>query len=257
MQRRRKILSPEAYYDFISPQYDSMFIDPVSRAEDAVVKAILDRTIRAGGSLLDCGCGTGLGRAMTADIADDYLGIDISEAMVMRARRNHRLNHRGEAMFLTADMTRLDFLADGSFDCVISLNGAFSHVRDGRAAAAEMTRVLRPGGALLVMVYSRYALSRLRRFWRNGLCSGEGPYAVRHAHRDCTSWARFYTPRELKDCFGALAEVNTIPLNILPDNFCRRSRDMRRLIALMAFETRLPAFLHGLGHALILTGIKR
>ncbi|GAB1583407.1 class I SAM-dependent methyltransferase [Phyllobacterium phragmitis] len=254
---QRKILPPEEYYDFISPQYDSMFVDPVSRAEDAVVKAILDRTIRAGASLLDCGCGTGLGRAMTADITDDYLGIDISEAMVMRARHNHRLNYRGEAMFLTADMARLDFLADGSFDCVISLNGAFSHVRDGWAAATEMIRVLRPGGALFVMVYSRYALSRLRRFWRNGLCSDEGAYAVRHDDRDCASWARFYTPRELKGCFGALAEVSTIPLNIIPDNFCRRSRNMRRLIVLMAFETRLPTFLHGLGHALILTGIKR
>ncbi|PRD43806.1 hypothetical protein C5748_08005 [Phyllobacterium phragmitis] len=256
MKDRRKLLPTEVYYDSISKQYDSIFTDPISRSEDAVVKAILDRTIMPDASVLDCGCGTGLGRAMTADITDDYLGIDISEAMLMQARRNHRLNDRRERMFLNADMAKLDFLDDDSFDCVISLNGAFSHVTDAQAAAAEMMRVLKPGGTLLVMVYSRYALSRLRKFWRNGLCGAEGPYAIRNADRDCTSWARFYTPKELKRCFGALVEVRTIPLNIIPDNFCRR-RHMRKLIALMTFEARLPGFLHGLGHALILTGVKR
>ncbi|KXF76380.1 hypothetical protein ATN84_16020 [Paramesorhizobium deserti] len=233
-----------------------MFIDPISRAEDAVVKIILNNAIKPGAKMLDCGCGTGLGRAMTADITDDYLGIDISDAMVMQARRSHPLNYRQEGMFLVADMAKLDFLGDNSFDCVISLNSAFSHVGDGRAAAVEMTRVLKPGGMLLVMAYSRYSLSRLRTFWRNGLCSREGPYTVRNADKGCACRARFYTSKELERCFSALTETRTFPLNILPDNFpC--GRNMHRLIALMTRETRLPGFLHGLGHALILTGVKR
>jgi len=256
MKMRKYIINTEKYYDLISKQYDAIFVDPISRAEDAVVTAILVRTIKPGARILDCGCGTGLGRVMTRDISDDYLGIDISEAMIAQARRNHCPHHRGEGMFAAADMTSLDFLDDDSFDCVMSLNGAFSHVADEQAAAAEMIRVLKPGGTLLVMVYSRYSLSRLKRFWRNGLCTRKGPYTVRNADRGCACWAGFYTPQELKRCFRALTALRIVPLNILPDNFpC--SRNMRRLATLMTLEGRLPAFLHGLGHALILTGVKR
>lgn len=251
MRMNKESVSPRAYYDFISDTYDAIFLDPISRAEDAVVKAMLKERLKPGVRVLDCGCGTGLGRTLTSAITQDYVGVDLSEEMIKRARQKH-----AHGVFHVGDMARMDFLEDESFDCVMALHGAFSHVPDDRRAAAEMMRVLRPGGVLLVMVYSRYSLTRLRRLRQNGFCRGEGVYSVRNAASDRAAWARFYTPGDLKRRFPGLEAARICPLNIFPDNLRRRG-EVRDLMSVMAFEARLPRILHGLAHALILTGVKR
>jgi GT2 family glycosyltransferase/ubiquinone/menaquinone biosynthesis C-methylase UbiE/glycosyltransferase involved in cell wall biosynthesis len=59
------------------------------------------------------------------------------------------------------DVERLSF-ADASFDLVVS-NDVLEHVDDPQRAAAEMLRVLRPGGVLLMTVPFHTALDRNRR----------------------------------------------------------------------------------------------
>ncbi|HZG04515.1 MAG TPA: methyltransferase domain-containing protein [Streptomyces sp.] len=105
-----------------------------------------------GDRVLDVGCGTGaLTRAVAAAVAPggSVLGIDPSPPMVQYARR--RAERRGEnSSFALGTAQEID-AGDGSFDAVVS-SFAVHHVpaRLRERAFAEMFRVLRPGGHLLV-----------------------------------------------------------------------------------------------------------
>jgi SAM-dependent methyltransferase len=113
----------------------------------AVLEAPL-RRLRASGTtplrLLDAGCGTGrnldelsrFGRAA---------GIDLSPEAIRFCRM------RGVPAARAA-LLRLPF-PDGTFDCVTSFDVVYhAWVTDDRAAVAEMARVVRPGGLVLVRV---------------------------------------------------------------------------------------------------------
>ena len=60
----------------------------------------------------------------------------------------------GQLVQLVADPTRLSFLADGTVDGVIAEDGALSAYLMAEDIAAEISRVLRPGGQLLACVDS-------------------------------------------------------------------------------------------------------
>jgi SAM-dependent methyltransferase len=92
---------------------------------------------------LDVGCGEGRFCRMMRGWGVTPIGIDPTEALVEEARRrepdgDYRIG-RGEA---------LDF-ADGRFDLVVSYLSLID-ISDAAAAIAEMARVLRPGGTLLI-----------------------------------------------------------------------------------------------------------
>jgi SAM-dependent methyltransferase len=61
---------------------------------------------------------------------------------------------RGELVQLVGDPVRLPFLADGTVDGVIAEDGALSAYLMAEDIAAEISRVLRPGGQLLACVDS-------------------------------------------------------------------------------------------------------
>lgn len=78
----------------------------------------------------------------------DTHGVDLSEAMVRTARRN--LARAGlTAELRVANVEHLPY-PEGSFDTVLTTM-AFSGYPDGRRAMAELRRVLRPGGRLVVI----------------------------------------------------------------------------------------------------------
>jgi ubiquinone/menaquinone biosynthesis C-methylase UbiE len=102
--------------------------------------------LRPEGTVLDVGCGTGsLARRLLA-AGYEVTGADPSEGMLDVMRRRSP-----EIRAVHASGAELPFEAD-SFDVVLSV-AAFHHIAEPgavRATLAEMTRVSRPGGRVLI-----------------------------------------------------------------------------------------------------------
>jgi ubiquinone/menaquinone biosynthesis C-methylase UbiE len=126
----------------------------------------LDRLREAGAKrILDVGCGTGIFTTRMRDVLGaEVVGCDLSEQMLTQARDRSAAaspQRSGGAVRLTrGDATQLP-VGDESVDAVVCTE-AF-HWFDQPAALAEFSRVVRPGGLLLVaMINPRTALgSRL------------------------------------------------------------------------------------------------
>jgi demethylmenaquinone methyltransferase/2-methoxy-6-polyprenyl-1,4-benzoquinol methylase len=144
---RRDPASVRAMFDDISADYDrantamTLGLDQRWRRLAAEL-AVADRP---GARALDCACGTGrLAAALVAAGAAPVRGVDFSPRMLRLARRRHP-----GIDFVLADLTRLPF-ADSSFDA-ITIGFGLRNVADPGAGLAEMRRLLREGGRLVVL----------------------------------------------------------------------------------------------------------
>ena len=96
-------------------------------------------------AILDCGCGTGHNLALLRQYGR-AVGIDLTASGLAYAHR------RGERAVAQASVVALPFPA-ASFDVVTSFDVIYSLPDEAeRAAVAEMFRVLRPGGHLVINV---------------------------------------------------------------------------------------------------------
>lgn len=120
-------------------------------------EAILDRArLVPGESLLDVGCGTGtlaIAARRRLGPTSRVIGVDASPEMVAAAWAKARKAGQPIA-FETATAQALPF-PDGQFDLVTSTLMLHHLPKPGRpAAAAEMLRVLKPGGRVLVVDFA-------------------------------------------------------------------------------------------------------
>jgi ubiquinone/menaquinone biosynthesis C-methylase UbiE len=120
-------------------------------AELAAAKEQLDvmLKVRAGSHVLDVGCGTGNDvRALAARVGPSgrVVGLDSSEQLIARGEPGGPDSAPVE--FVLGEAGDLPF-DDGTFD-VARAERVLQHVPDPAAAVAEMLRVIRPGGQVLV-----------------------------------------------------------------------------------------------------------
>ncbi|MEJ2482504.1 MAG: class I SAM-dependent methyltransferase [Gemmatimonadota bacterium] len=111
------------------------------------VRLYLDRAPPPAGSVLDLACGAGrhLRELLAAGV--HAAGLDLSITMLERARRESP-----KAQLVRGDMRRLPF-EDRSFAGLTSFFTSFGYFATGeqdRVAAAEMHRVMRPGGSFML-----------------------------------------------------------------------------------------------------------
>ena len=214
--------------------------------------AMIRRWSDLSGRILDNGTGLGtyleaFGRA-NPDSLRVGLEVEFDRALVARARADGIVLGVGE---------RLPF-ADDTFDLILS-NEVIEHVADDRAAAAEMARVARPGGRIVLFAPNRwYPVEQHGIYWRGEYHFGNEPlvnYLPNPLRDRLAPHVRAYTAHGLRALFAGL------PLRVLQhgrifggyDNIVRRSPRLGGAIrgALYAAEG-TPLAVLGLSHFLVL-----
>jgi len=134
----------EQVYDWMAPVYYWVF---GLSLEGARKKALKMADIRKEDRILEIGVGTGLTFRHLPKGAD-FTGIDISEKMLIQARKRADEQKRSLNL-LQMDASKLDF-PDESFDLIISAH-FLSATSTPVAALAEMKRVLKKDGRILLV----------------------------------------------------------------------------------------------------------
>jgi SAM-dependent methyltransferase len=157
--------------------------------------------LRSKTRFIDCGCGAGeYVLALVRRDGVDAFGLEYSADKVTQALRHESLEDRVRQ----GDLEAIPF-PDAHFD-VAMLNEVLEHLPDERKALAEIRRVLRPGGALVV-----FSPNRWFPFETHGVVSRKTgrmipPYVplipyipLAIGRRFFQYWARNYWHRELRD----------------------------------------------------------
>lgn len=97
---------------------------------------------------LDVACGPGVVSCAVAARVGTVTGVDLTPAMIEEAERRSLDEGIANVSFLLGDATALDFTA-GSFDGAIT-RFSFHHIPVPSRVLAEMARLVRPGGWIVV-----------------------------------------------------------------------------------------------------------
>ncbi len=136
------------FWDRVAGVYD-IFVNVVNGKTHRALRRIVGGLIRPGDTVLECACGTGMLSAAIAPRCRALTATDVSPNMLRRAEKNC-------AAFTNVNFRRADILAldfpDGAFDKVVA--GNVIHLLDEPLKAlAELDRVCRPGGTLIIPTY--------------------------------------------------------------------------------------------------------
>ena len=107
--------------------------------------------LRPGERVVDAGCGAGLDSLIAAQMVGpegEVVGIDMTEEMIDKARRNAQRSGRENVTFKLGHIEELS-VPDAWADVVLS-NGAVNLAPDKSRVFAEFNRVLKPGGRLQI-----------------------------------------------------------------------------------------------------------
>jgi len=157
--RAARAESAASYFSEVAGQWDELreMHAPTADVEEAMLAAVPTRVVD---TLLDIGTGTGRILELFANRTKQGLGIDYSRQMlgVARARIDEdRFNH---LTVRHGDIFDLD-IEDDSQDIVI-LHHVLHFLTDAAGAVDVASRVLAPGGTLLIVDFAAHGLERLR-----------------------------------------------------------------------------------------------
>ena len=154
-----------AVFDSVASNYDLMN-DLMSAGAHRVWKrfALSQTGLRPGQRALDVAGGTGeLAAGMSAQVGANGLVVltDINAAMLSEGRDS--LTDRGIVANVRYSLANAECLPfpDSSFDCV-TIGFGLRNVTDKQAAVRAMTRVLKPGGQLLILEFSHPVVPGLK-----------------------------------------------------------------------------------------------
>lgn len=158
----RVAVSPEGLFNYptgrtglqaldYEPTWIEQLAESVAAAYCGVGNPFSLGVVESGQTVLDVGCGAGVDAILAAMMVGSTgrsVGVDMVPAMVARANKNLAQTNCENVSFYEASAEALPF-TDRCFDVVIS-NGVFNLVPDKPRALAEVLRVLKPGGRLLL-----------------------------------------------------------------------------------------------------------
>jgi demethylmenaquinone methyltransferase / 2-methoxy-6-polyprenyl-1,4-benzoquinol methylase len=197
----------EKMFDRIAGPYDTM---------NHLMTAGLDRRWRElaaestglgnGATALDACCGTGdltLALARRVGRGGQVTGLDFSGEMLERARRKPREADAAEITWVQGDATAMPF-ADNSF-AAVTIGFGLRNLPDPEAGLRELSRVVRPGGKVVVLEITQPASGPLKPFygvWFNRVVPALGKMLDSSAYSYLpASVRRFPSPDELGRMF--------------------------------------------------------
>jgi ubiquinone/menaquinone biosynthesis C-methylase UbiE len=179
-----------AYYDDFSHSYEKERARGYHALVDELESSIVLPLARDQ-RVLEAGCGTGLILERVDAVASEAWGFDLSPGMAQKARA------RGLRVAL-GSVTEVPF-ADASFDLVYSFK-VLAHVPDIARAIAELTRVTRPGGHLVLEFYNKWSVRYVAK--RLG-----GPGKIGRARTEADVFTRWEPPGAIRAHFPPDVEI--------------------------------------------------
>ena len=203
-----------AMFDALAGRYD-MMNDILSAGQVRLWRKHVQRIlqVRPGDRVLDLAAGTGTSSVTFAESGADCVACDFSVGMLQAGQARlatkdpQRSKTRGRVAFAGGDALRLPF-RDGAFDAV-TISFGLRNVHGARDALAEMRRVTRPGGRLVVCEFSRITVAPLDMLYRRYLTgvlpaiarrAARNPEAYEYLAESITDWP---AQRELADVIRA------------------------------------------------------
>ncbi len=204
----------------------------------------------AGQAVLDVGCGVGMYTAAFLRQTPHVFGVEIERERALEARER-------ATGVVEAPGERLPF-PDAAFDVVFS-HEVLEHVTDDRACVAEMVRVTRPGGRLVVFVPNRlYPFETHGVFWRGRYHFGNVPlvnWLPTPLRNRLAPHVRAYTAGGLRRLFDGLPVRVVHHTQVFPgyDNVVARAPVLGRALRAVTYALeRTPLRAFGLSHLLVM-----
>ncbi len=136
------------FWDNVAFVYD-IFANVINRKANKALCAAVERLIFPSDEVLECACGTGLLTGVMAPRCKSLVATDFSPKMLKRAKR--KFGKYGNVRFAQENILQLSY-PDVRFDTVVAAN--VIHLLDEpRRALAELDRVCRPGGRIIIPTY--------------------------------------------------------------------------------------------------------
>jgi len=224
----------------------------------APFSGLIDFAALEGRDVLEVGCGPGVHARLLAGAGARLTALDLT-ATAARTTACRLARHGLRGHVLHADGEALPF-PDRSFDFVWSW-GVVQHSADSTALVREMTRVLRPGGRVSLMVYHRRSLTYWAQFMlMRGVLQGwllrEPPEAVASRWSD-GAVARHFTRGEVRALLApAFADVRTEVFGQMGESVPLPAA-WRRHVAPLLPEAPRRALLRRVGWLLFATAVRR
>jgi demethylmenaquinone methyltransferase/2-methoxy-6-polyprenyl-1,4-benzoquinol methylase len=197
-----------AMFDGIAERYD-LLNDILSGGQVRLWRRAVTRIIGTGPGdrVLDLAAGTGTSALSFTATGADCVACDFSLGMLRAGRARRKQTPPGQLGWVAGDALRLPF-RDQAFDAV-TISFGLRNVADPGAALAEMRRVTRPGGRLVVCEFSTITIAPLDMLYRRYLINvlpaiarrtARNPEAYTYLAESIADWP---AQHELADLIGA------------------------------------------------------
>jgi len=213
-------------FDGIAAEYDLREADnPIMQLMRRRSLATLESTFEAGATLLDVGCGTGTEAIWLAKRGRKVFAVDSSPQMLKV------LSKRADSAGLTVQskLLRAGDLAtlasergNGSFDGAYSSFGALNTEPSLEPVVASLSRLVRPGGRIVLSVMNRWCIAEIALL----VAAGHARKALRRTRRSArvavgSSFAEVRYPswRQLRRALHgpfSIVSVQALPLLLVP-----------------------------------------
>ena len=148
-ERSSRDLANRDYFDRWARSYDGGRISRWFQYTQELTIGLMD--LEPQSKVLDVGCGTGHAVLLLGTIVSEgrACGVDISTQMIAQARDKVSESLKGRVEFVQASAEDIPYPSD-QFDHIMCTN-SFHHYPDPIQALAEMHRLLKPGGQVVIL----------------------------------------------------------------------------------------------------------